>query len=345
MCLRSERCLWFGAGVGWRAPRSRSCPAYRTTNGKKARQQMPNWGDFRPIMDWPSATVIRVPSRDFVRTCTDLVWRVQKRSGMTNITFDPSRYSRPPLFTLLGGITLADALHAACPKDAAPTLKKTLQKLDRVRSEAQSAWRVRHRALAPSTEDAAQEVDKVCDRGWSALRARLYAYSLLPKDQYPKAERATELLEQLFPKGLSFTQRIYVEQLAAMDSLLQRIAEDKLEKELAALCGPEFLDNVQKLQPRYRAMVQGGLARGADTPNLSVHLKQLSVAIAEYANKVAASVDRDDAESVRLAVAALAPIDRYREASLRRSSGPASPADPMPDPLPLGDDPASPAVT
>ncbi len=261
---------------------------------------------------------------------------------MTNIMFDPSRYTRPPVFTLLAGITLAEALRAACPSDSSQVIKKALQKLDRVRGEAQSAWRERQRALAPSSETAAQEVDKLCDRGWAALRARLLAYSLLPQDVHPKAARAAELLERLFPHGLEFTQRIYVEQLAAMDSLIQRIAEEKLDKELAALCGPEFLDNVQRQLPRYRAMVQGGLARAADTPNLTLHLKRLSQAIAEYSTKVAASVDGDDEDSVRRAVAALSPIDRYREAALRRSGGAVGPAEPGADPEPTADLPPTP---
>ncbi len=271
-----------------------------------------------------------------------LVHDMQRQAGMTNIMFDPSRYTRPPIFTLLGGITLAEALRAACPSDSSQVIKKSLQKLDRVRGDAQSAWREKQRALAPSSETASQEVDKMCDRGWAALRARLYAYSLLPQDVHPKSARAAELLERLFPNGLEFTQRIYVEQLAAMDSLIQRIAEEKLDKELASLCGPEFLDNVERQLPRYRAMVQGGLARAADAPNLTMHLKRLSQAIAEYSTKVAASVDGEDEASVRRAVAALSPIDRYREAALRRSGGTGGPVDPAVDPSPGEELPSTP---
>ena len=138
--------------------------------------------------------------------------------------------------------------------------------------------------------------------------------------------------------------RMKQEQQQMRDFLNKQMEEkknrEKLEKELAALCGPEFLDNVQKQLPRYRAMVQGGLSRASGAPNLSVHLKQLSLAIAEYSTKVAASVDREDEESVQLAVAALAPIDRYREASLRRSAGAGGAPEPAPQPAPLGDDPS-----
>ena len=223
----------------------------------------------------------------------------------------------------------------------AHTQKTHFQKLDRVRSEA-SRQRVRHRRWHPSSEDATQEVDKVCDRGWSALRARLYAYRFCPRISIPKPS-ARQNTRTAFPWDCRLP--AHLRRATCGDGLATTANRQGQTRKRA---GGALWAGVSRQRQSYSPGIARwcrGLARGADTPNLSVHLKQLSVAIAEYANKVAASVDRDDAESVRLAVAALAPIDRYREASLRRSSGPASPADPMPDPLPLGDDPASPAVT
>ena len=123
-----------------------------------------------------------------------------------------------------------------------------------------------------------------------------------------------------------------------MDALLQRIADDKLDQELAVLCGPEFLENVERQLPRYRAMVQSSLARAAETANLSKHLRLLSQCITEYATKVAATVDSDDEQTSERARVALAPIDSYREASARRSSAPIP--EPEPAPLPVG--PSSP---
>lgn len=251
-------------------------------------------------------------------------------SGMANMSFDPSLYTRPPTFTLLGGITLAESLYQACPKDMPSSVKKSAQKMERVRLAAQTAWSERQRALAPSSEEAAKNIDILSDRGWAALRSRVLAYASLPVDDYPKAARAAELAEQLFPEGLAFTQRSYVEQLAAMDALLQRISDDKLEKDLAVICGPEFLENVRRQLPRYRAMVQTSLARATETANLSKHLRQLSQCITEYATKVAATVESDDELTCQRALAALSPIDSYREASARRNS-PQSP-DPTPSP-------------
>ena len=236
---------------------------------------------------------------------------------MTTTTFDPSLYTRTPNFTLLGGITLAESLYLACPSDMPTTVKKAAAAMEKVRQAAQTAWSERQRALGPSTEDAARDIDALSDRGWAALRARLGAYADLPFDIYPKAKRAKELLKQLFPEGLLFTQRTYVEQLAAMDALLQRITEDKLEKDLTALCGQEFLENVRRQLPRYRSMVQSSLARTASASNLSTHLRLLSQRICEYTTKVAATVDSDDAATVARALAALAPINSYREASGR----------------------------
>lgn len=252
---------------------------------------------------------------------------------MANINFDPFLYTRTPNFTLLGGITLAESLYSVCPKDMPSTVKKSAQKMERQRLAAQAAWSERQRALGPSNEDVAKNIDILCDRGWAALRSRALAYASLPIEDYPQAARAAELVDQLFPEGLGFTQRSYVEQLAAMDALLQRIAEDKLSKELAVLCGPEFLENVQRQLPRYRAMVQSSLARAAETANLSKHLRLLSQCITEYATKVAATVDSDDELTCQRARLALAPIDSYREATARRSSAPTP--EPEPEPLPV----------
>lgn len=256
---------------------------------------------------------------------------------MSNTPFDPSLYTRTPNFTLLGGITLAESLYQASPSDLPTSVKKAAVAMEKVRQAAQTAWSERQRALGPSAEDGARDIDALCDRGWAALRARLAAYADLPADFYPKAKRARELVKQLFPEGLLFTQRTYVEQLAAMDALLQRISDDKLDKDLTALCGQEFLENVRRQLPRYRTMVQSSLARTASAANLSTHLRLLSQRICEYTTKVAATVDSDDAATVARALSALAPIDCYREASARRLS--VSGAEPLPEPQPAPVDP------
>jgi len=254
---------------------------------------------------------------------------------MTNNMLDLSLYTRPPLFTLLGGITLAEALHAACPKDMAAPVKKAAQKLERTRLAAQAAWTERQRTLSPSTTEDSKSVSQDCTRGWAAIRSRLQAYAGLPGEHYPRAARAAELMTLLFPEGLEFTQRSSFEQLAASDALLQRIAGDKLDKELATLCGPEFLDNIQRQLPRYRAVVQGSLGRVTEPENLSLHLKRLSQAVVEYATKVVATVESEDELSYRRALEALAPIDRYRLASARRNGSPsAEPTPPVEPPAP-----------
>ncbi len=251
---------------------------------------------------------------------------------MSNTSFDPSLYTRTPNFTLLGGITLAESLYLACPSDMSAAVKKAAAAMEKVRQAAQTACSERQRSLSPRTEDVARDIDAVCDRGWASLRARLAAYADLPADLYPKAKRAKELVKQLFPEGLLFTQRSYVEQLAAMDALLSRISDDKLEKDLTALCGPEFLENVRRQLPRYRSMVQSSLLRAPSLANLSTHLRLLSQRICEYTTKVAATVDSDDAATVARALLALAPIDSYREASARRLSLPGPDPAPVPQP-------------
>lgn len=261
---------------------------------------------------------------------------------MSDMVFDASLFVRPPVLNVLSGIALSQALVAASPKDMPVAVRKSAQKLDGVGKAAQAAWAARQRDLAPTTEEGSRGLDVQADRAWAALRDRLLAYALLPPDEYPKAGRAKELGGALFPEGLEFTQYTYPEQFAAMDTLLQRIEQEHLDKELEALCGADFLANIRRLHPRYRAMVQASLARSGSGENLSNHVRAIGQAIVEYATRVAATVDGDEPSSIERALAALAPLTNFREQAARRA-GPAAAEPPAPpSPTPAAD-PATPA--
>ena len=156
-----------------------------------------------------------------------------------------------------------------------------------------------------------------------------------------QAARARTLQGLLFSEGTGFLTYSYPEQFVTMDTLLKRIDKEHLAKDLDELCGPEFLQQIRKVHPRYAAMVQRRMVEAPASENLSQHVRALSRAIVEYATRVGASVDSDDAQTVRRAYAALRPIDNHREQQGRRSaSGSVSPMPSPPTPTPPEPSPA-----
>ena len=152
---------------------------------------------------------------------------------------------------------------------------------------------------------------------WLTRRGRQYAGAwrtthYFPVEDFPLSPRAAELGQTLFGEGLGFLKASYPEQSATTSALLRRIDEDRLSKDLDAICGPEFLRNVRKQQPRYEAMVAATLKREAGGPDLNPQLRGLARAIVGYAIKVAASVEDDDQKTVDRARAALRPLDTFR---------------------------------
>ena len=244
--------------------------------------------------------------------------------------FDPSSYVRSPSFALPEGVTLGRALVAACPRALAPLVKKPSERLEKRLDEAETALvaRQRHSTLS---EEATRTIDAEIDGCFWGLKLRLEGYQSLPPATEPKSQRASQLQQRLFADGLSFLRDSYSAQLAAMQAFVQRIDEDKLAREVDDLCGPEFLDHIRRLLPRYQRMVQGMLTRETTLPeNLSSHRIALQKAITAYASAVCGTVDDTDPATIRLAQTALAPLDNLRALIASRRT-PESP-DPAPTP-------------
>ena len=244
-----------------------------------------------------------------------------------------SIYTRAPVITLRSGVTLCNSLAAAVPKDADAATKKAAAKLKQVGKAAQEALGERQRILSTVTESQSAAIDHEADATWGALRARVAAYADLPATSYPKAARATALLQTLFgSEGLLFLKDRYADQRTAMAALLARIDDEGLAKEIDAIAGADFLAAVRDVQPRYDAMVAGLLAKdgGAGTPNLLLQTRAMQRAIVAYATKICAAVDDDDAASIATATKALLPIKNQRDRAPRAAAD-AQAAEP-PDP-------------
>lgn len=249
------------------------------------------------------------------------------------VFLDLSVYLRAPVFSVQEGISLARALAAACPKGVPALVKRAQGKLNRAADAAQTALRDRQRETNQLSEEDSRALDQEMDGAFSGMRLRLQGYASLPTEQVPRAGRAAALLTQLFGSdGLSFLRDSYSAQLATMQALLQRIAEDKLDKELDSLCGPEFLAHIRALLPRYERMVHAMLSRASGPgQNLLSHRAALSRAVVGYATSICATVDEEDVATVQQALAALAPLDGQRTAIAARRP---TPGDPEPPPSP-----------
>jgi len=252
---------------------------------------------------------------------------------MTTDQFDPSLYTSPPRMTLESGIALCRALVAACPQTMPARIHKAAQKLAIATDKAQTALAWRQNALGAISEEDKRVVDQAGDASWSALRARLSAYSMLPADEYPDAKRAAEIEVRLFgDDGLSFLKETYAVQWTTADTILKRIDSDDLTSDINRIAGHEFLDNIRKRHTKYGAMVQSILIKAQQANvDLGAELRALGSAIVTYATKVCAHVEDDDPTTIAEARTALGPIDAHREANAKKSA-----------PAPVTQDPEAP---
>ncbi|WP_437614542.1 hypothetical protein WMF20_15835 [Sorangium sp. So ce834] len=238
-------------------------------------------------------------------------------------TFDASIYVRAPIINIANGVTLANALVAACPEVVPENVAKACTKLKAAGEAGQRALTARRRVNGALSEDDVRGLDREADGSFGALRMRLIATSMLPEARYPQARRAGELVKELFgDDGLSFLTAEYSVQNTVMASILAHIEEAGLKPEIDALAGPEFLEQIGNVLPRYDAMVRDKLQKeAATTSNLATHVRAIQTAIVNYATKVAAMVDEDEPATIEAARKALRPLDVHREAGARRAHG------------------------
>jgi hypothetical protein len=252
-----------------------------------------------------------------------------------NDDFDPSVYVRPPVLTVSRAVGLARALLAAAPQNPSPGVKKAALAL-RIKAIAlQQIWANREQEAKPPDP---RPADRAIDTSWAALHDRLEGYALLPTKEYPRASRAQELLDALFPEGLTFLRLPFAEEWAESERRIHRIENEGLAHDLDVLCGREFLAEVRRAHAAYGDAI--GVTKPVPTDHdgersLVEPLRQLTRAIGKYAVQVVATADSDDPATVTAARAALAPLDRVRSAASRRSKPekeePTTPQSPMPN--------------
>jgi hypothetical protein len=246
---------------------------------------------------------------------------------------DPSLYARAPLMTVEAGIALCRTLVAAKPKSTSNAVKKAASKLTATADAAQAALAMRQKETGKVSDEDARLVDQAGDGSWGALRMRIEAWTMLPSSN-PDAKRAAELLATLFgPDGLSFLKLTYAEQWSTADTILKRIVQDGLQKDIDHVAGADFLAHVRQQHTAYGAMVQSLMRRQqATSVNLNEHVRAMGRTIVDYSTKLLATIDEDEPESIEHARNALRPLDAYREAAARRNGKSGTSPDPSQPP-------------
>ncbi len=232
--------------------------------------------------------------------------------------FDIERYTRPPTLNVASGMALACALLNAMPAGTGPALRKAAHALRAEALTLQAHWEEGEKRAKPGDP---RPADRAIDNGWSALHDRLDSYASLPVERYPRAARAMELFETLFPRGLTFLKLPYAEEYAESANRLARIANENLAADIDELAGREFLAEVRLAHEAYgNALGTESSAAHVFALDLSEALRKVAIAITGYAIQVAATVEHADEESRRQAILALKPIDEHRSGTANRIS-------------------------
>jgi hypothetical protein len=244
-----------------------------------------------------------------------------------------SLYLRAPRLDVPAAISLGKMLKQAQPAGLPAPARRVAKRLGDAVKALEEAFREGGKA-APTKAVDVRRCDRRLDNLWSAVRDRLAAYRALSEGE-PTRTRAEGLVALLFPDGLSFLLLPYLSQHAESQKRLDLIAEGELDRELRALVGARFLDELGQAHQAYGVAlgIAEALPEPAPTVSLLEPLRDVLAAVRAYTLQLVALAEADE-RARDLVRAALRPIDVVRTAARRRSGG-GSTNEPS---LPEGDD-------
>lgn len=187
-----------------------------------------------------------------------------------------------------------------------------------------------HQALSqkpqtPADPQRSREADLAEDQAWRAFHDWLAGWCKLSS---PDADQARTMYAVLFPTRLKFTRLPYQLEWAEADTRLTRIAKQGLDAEIEQLGGGRILAQLRATHQAYGDAL-GITAEGHDvsTTNLREPLNAFTKSLRAYVLAVAAHADPDDAASIALTDALLAPLQAWQS-----HVAAAAPAPPAPTP-------------
>jgi hypothetical protein len=240
---------------------------------------------------------------------------------------DVTQYLRSINVNASTAVSLGRRLITAQPQKPTPAIKA---------SAALLAADVETLAVAVSEHSSAdilfdtRPIDHQDDNGWGCLFDRLDSYARLPAAHYPKVARAAELRNILYPDGLKFLLLDYGAQYTQTDLRLARIKDDKLQPDLDAIAGPEFLAEVKRTHALYAEALGISKPRAATPkrPDLRPILQKVNQSISAYVVHLCSLyLSGTPAQQAEVRVA-LQPLDEERTRTTTRRAKPESDPDP-----------------
>lgn len=240
---------------------------------------------------------------------------------------DVSQYLRSFNLGASTAVSLGRRLVTAQPPKPTAAIKASANQLNQDVEVLADAVAAHSRADPTSIS---RPIDALDDNGWGCLFDRMDAYSRLPADVYPKAQRAAELRDILFPDRLRFLALDYGAQYTQTDLRLARIKDDKLQPDLDAIAGPEFLAEVKRTHALYAEALGISKPRAATPkrPDLRPLLQKVNQSISAYVVHLCSLYLSGTPAQQAEVRTALQPLDEERTRTTTRRAKPESESDP-----------------
>ena len=174
----------------------------------------------------------------------------------------------------------------------------------------------------PAQAPAVREADILEDMAVGALADVLRGWARLA-GQIPEGDVARDLDRRLFGDGLLFLNSKPIEEHAAVESRLQVIETEGLDKAIAQLGGAPLLKHLKKVHQQYGKVTGATRALAApDSPEIREKLDDLLSSIRHYAGAVIGSVVRKKPETQKLADKLLLPLTTWKSAKPKSKAAP-----------------------
>lgn len=239
-------------------------------------------------------------------TPQDVTQKLQRFMGLPNVP--------APM-----AVALAVQLEVKAPADLRPEQR---QRLTAVRARAEEVDLILNARARPSgASRRAARLDAAT--AWSALQSALHAFAVLPASISPIGAQAASVEQRLFHGATPFIQLSAPACWAQSKRFLQRIDEEGMAAEMAAVGVGLMLDNAR------RAVAVLGDVAGCTKPverpsadELIEARDRFRAAVASYARAMAYDVEEGDEVSVARFERAVGPIDEARAAKRAGTDSP-----------------------
>jgi hypothetical protein len=227
-------------------------------------------------------------------------------------SFRPQDFIHLPPLGEAGTLTLVDELIELAHQRprVPPQVMASLTRLVESIEEAKKAIAARERA-GSRLDPRARAADRALDDAWGALQSWLLGWTKLPDGSHPSVPDARSVYAALFPKGLQFLTLDFKDEWTESQNRIDQILQHKLDTVFRALGGDAFLESLRAAHKNYGEAlhITEGSSNQPDPDGIVRRSLEIArMALREYVAQVAATVRRNEQDSVELAAALLEPL-------------------------------------